>query len=397
MAAAGPGTQLGLVYGTPRYMAPEQAVGQVVDARVDLYAAGVLAYELLTGRVPFDGDDLTAIVTRQLTEAPAPLPTSVPPALRALVLKLLAPQPAERISSANDLLAALRSVSVGAPSLPGTLEAVAAPRPSDTGASVPPRSEGRSRSVRFAFGLGALAIVGAALVLARRAGTVTGDAAATFSLAPTPSKASSDDLARAKNAGRSALEQLAFRFPDDAAVVHALVDASHAEGAPLLVAKYLDALATLDPAAAETLVPLAEANAQKSDEASAVFVPMLAARLGGAGVEALVALADRKGPAKKWAADSLANDAVRSKLSPASRALVDARAAKTCVDRKGLLPRLVQDADTRVAPIATSWSSERGCGFLSLDDCNPCLRTKEARAQLGELKARVAEAGAPRR
>lgn len=397
MAAAAPGTQLGLVYGTPRYMAPEQAVGQVIDARVDLYAAGVLAYELLTGHVPFDGEDLTAIVTRQLTERPAPLPPTVPPALHALVTRLLAPQPSERISSARDLLDALRSVSAGASSLPSTLEAVTSPQ---AGIAATPlsRADAARRSSRLlAIAIGALVVAGGAFMLARRASTTVGGDSSTFALALTPNKASSDELARAKKAGRSALEQLAFRFPEDAAVVRALIDAAHAEGAPLLVAKHLDALATLDPAAAEALVPVAEASAQKSDEASAVLVPLLATRLGAAGVEALVGLADRKGPAKKPSAESLATDAIRAKLSPASLALVDARAAKTCADRKGLLPRLVEDADARIAPLTASWSSDRGCGFLSLGDCNPCLRTKEARTQLAELKARFADAGAPRR
>ena len=403
MAAGAPGTQLGLVYGTPRYMAPEQAIGQQVDARVDLYAVGVIAYELLSGHVPFDGDDLMAIVTKQLTETPSPLPRHVPLALAAVVTKLLAPHANERFSSATELSAALRSIAAGMASSPSvdemsTASFQAPSRASMQSAPIQPRATRRGPLfVAAVAAVAALVIVLATgwFIARRPGGRAQSPSTPSFSL--TRETASDDELGRAKSAGRSALEQLAFRFPNDGSVVIALVDASHAEGAPLLVAKYLTALAAMAPAAAASFGAIAETDAQKSDEAAAALVPLLAKSLGDAGLDALVALADRKGPAKRRAIEALGDEAVRARLRPPCRVLIDARAAKTCAERKSLLPRLLEDGDSRIAPHVTAWSAERGCGFLNLDDCNPCLRSKEARSQLTELRARVAGAGPPAR
>jgi serine/threonine-protein kinase len=376
LAASAPGTQLGMVYGTPRYMAPEQAMGSTVDARADLYAVGVIAYEMLTGRVPYDGDDLTAIVTRQLTEPCPALPATVPRPLAALVVRLLDPKPDARPGSARALAEALREVTV----------ADAAPAPSTAGARPVDRSpHAASARVRIVAAIGAALVV---VVVGRFAASGGGGSSAGLTAFVAPSVASTEDLSRAKAAGRAALEDLAFRFPNDAAVVRALVDASHAEGLPLLVAKHLARLAELAPSEAEEIAGFAEAGAQRSDEAAAALVPLLAARLGARGLDALVSLADKKSPAKKAAQDALATEAVRARLTPAARVFVDVRAAKSCAERRALLPRMKSDGDARIAPFVAAWQTERGCGFLGLEDCHECLRGKEPRALLAELKAR---------
>src|SRR5579884_2971981 len=78
IARAGDGTQLtrvGQIAGTPRYMAPEQIQGATADARSDLYALGILAYELLTGRVPFSADSDVAVLHQHVYEQPVPIRT----------------------------------------------------------------------------------------------------------------------------------------------------------------------------------------------------------------------------------------------------------------------------------------------------------------------------------
>ncbi len=92
-------TQLGTVVGTPAYMSPEQAQGLAVDERSDLYSLGVVLYELLTGRVPFDDDDPLVTMTRQLAEVPVPpreVNSTAPQALEELALRMLEKDPERR-------------------------------------------------------------------------------------------------------------------------------------------------------------------------------------------------------------------------------------------------------------------------------------------------------------
>ncbi len=110
-------TQLGTSVGTPQYMAPEQAAGDAVDHRADLYALGVVAYELLSGRPPFEGRSAQQLLAAHAVEAPEPLarrrPT-VPDALAALVMHLLQKHPADRPQSADEVLHALDEIARGA-------------------------------------------------------------------------------------------------------------------------------------------------------------------------------------------------------------------------------------------------------------------------------------------
>jgi len=96
--------------GTPDYMSPEQIKGDRGDARSDIYAWGVLMYEVLTGRVPFSGDNWMATMAAHLQQDPKPLRSSrkdVPPALEAVVLKAMRRYPEHRYQTAEELRADL--------------------------------------------------------------------------------------------------------------------------------------------------------------------------------------------------------------------------------------------------------------------------------------------------
>ena len=96
-------TQAGMIVGTPEYMAPEQLTGGDVDQRVDIYAAGCVLYECLTGKPPLSGDTPYQVIARLLEEVPQPLRRvnpDVPPALDALVSRMLAKDPAQRPQTA---------------------------------------------------------------------------------------------------------------------------------------------------------------------------------------------------------------------------------------------------------------------------------------------------------
>ena len=103
-------SRAGVIVGTAAYMAPEQALGQPVDGRTDLYALGVLLYELTTGRLPFSGDDPLTIVSQHVHAPVVPprvLRSDLPRSLEAIILRLLAKDPAQRFSSAEETRAAL--------------------------------------------------------------------------------------------------------------------------------------------------------------------------------------------------------------------------------------------------------------------------------------------------
>jgi len=113
-------TQEGDVIGTPRFLAPEQAMGRDVDARADLYGAGVILYELITGRDPFwHVNDLSALLLAHALEAPRPpsvvAPQPIQPALDDVVLRALAKRPEDRYASAAELAAALEQCARPAP------------------------------------------------------------------------------------------------------------------------------------------------------------------------------------------------------------------------------------------------------------------------------------------
>jgi serine/threonine-protein kinase len=112
-AEAASGSQLtteGMVVGTPQYMSPEQATGEKIDPRSDIYSLGIVLYQMLAGAVPFDGESAQAILMKQATGTPEPirnLRRDVPPALAAVLDRMLAKDPGERFATAAELSEAL--------------------------------------------------------------------------------------------------------------------------------------------------------------------------------------------------------------------------------------------------------------------------------------------------
>ena len=104
-----PITKAGMVFGTPEYMAPEQALGQTVDGRADLYALGVILYEMLSGSRPFSSQSQVGILGQQLSKSPPKISDRapgiiVPPAVEAVAMKLLQREASERYQSATEVV-----------------------------------------------------------------------------------------------------------------------------------------------------------------------------------------------------------------------------------------------------------------------------------------------------
>jgi serine/threonine-protein kinase len=109
-------TTAGFVIGTPDYMSPEQARGEEIDGRSDLYSLGVVLYHLLAGQLPFPADTPLGVVVRHISDPPPPPSThrSVDPRLEAICLKALRKDPRERYQHARDMRRALRAALAGA-------------------------------------------------------------------------------------------------------------------------------------------------------------------------------------------------------------------------------------------------------------------------------------------
>jgi serine/threonine-protein kinase len=111
-------TEAGSILGTAQYLAPEQARGQRVDERSDLYSVGIVLYEMLTGTVPFKGDSAVTVALKHVNEMaaePAQLVPGMPYALNQIVLKAIAKEPEQRYQTAEQFARDLRAAQVGGP------------------------------------------------------------------------------------------------------------------------------------------------------------------------------------------------------------------------------------------------------------------------------------------
>src|SRR5262249_54868577 len=110
-------TRTGTIFGTPYYMAPEQALGQQVDARADIYAMGVILYEVFSGSLSFQRDSFMGILTQHITSEPEPvvqraarMGRQLPPGMAEVISKAMAKDPEKRYRTMDELVGALIEV-----------------------------------------------------------------------------------------------------------------------------------------------------------------------------------------------------------------------------------------------------------------------------------------------
>lgn len=331
-------TRVGTIMGTPGYMSPEQAVGERVDHRTDLYALGVVLWECLTGRALWDGPDVMSIITKQLRDS-VPRPREVlgdplfPRALDDLVLRLCARSPNERPEHAGVVrdelrLLAQRSVSPASAIAEHAELQLAAAR--KRLAAIPKRS----RLLLVAAAAGGLAALAFALTRPSQ-----------HSVQPAPQAELKPKAVAAK--------------PEPGAPAPSLADRA-LQFAERIVKE------------APQLVPEPEPVIPKELEADAKTV------LEGS------RLAVRR---------RAANNILQYKGKDADRlpkyllAVAKLERARTCADRKSAIAEIQRTQDKRGMPALSRIvdAPRTGCGFLSLSDCYACVRTN-ARDALANLK-----------
>ncbi|MEO7032441.1 MAG: serine/threonine-protein kinase [Polyangiaceae bacterium] len=439
-------TQIGTVFGTPEYMSPEQARGELVDARADLYTVGVILYEMLSGISPFKDDDLVVVLTRHLTAEPPPLPADLDPMIVDLVLLLLRKNRDDRVQTASELIERI-DVILGAPAsaagfagIPSSGAAnkrlgtrsnadLNATRQAPVDMGVAPTVLGES-SPEFSLSLGPtiwerrVLLAGRAvplwLLCAGALASVVGIAAlivvgsllfgsrgeASVATVATVSKVDPELqqlISRAESGDQTALAALTARPENKRALAewHAL---GHGYAKIGRFTESLSAYQSGVAAAPELLndpklladVRLAALDTATSDAA----LKFAAGPLGGPGCDVLYDVWESsKGiPSRaaltKQARAYLDDDDVRAKASPALKVLLEVGKAQKegCASVKRWLGRAAVEGDARIVPALKRFEDRRGCGFLGLGDCYGCLRSGK---ELGSTADSVAARPAP--
>ncbi len=411
-------TRVGTVFGTPEYMSPEQAAGHQVDSRSDLYAVGILLHEMLVGHSPFGGKGMLAVLTAQLTEPPPELPVACEPQLRSLVQRLLSKDPENRPATAGDLVKELKAIAecLHDPTRPSRASAAlltAAQRARGSSRhgfkrvrqlsttlwahlEVLARARlllGRRRVPAWLVGLWAMAagvIIGVAPVL------LSGGSAGGHERLVGAIRYASE-----KRGGQLAPVTLRARSGDPAA----LAALSRLPGAQLgpdhwmalgsgyarrqqheqSLGAYAHAVAR-QPTIRHDLQLQRDVRAILRSPAGSRALAFAAQQLGAPGAELIYDFwnsarrspsADQQALARR-ALELLESDAVQRSASNALKVLIELQLARTCEQFSDLLPRAAAHADRRAEPILQRLTASRGCGFLGLMDCYPCLRHQRA-------------------
>ena len=477
-------TRLGVMYGTPEYMAPEQAMGTGVDHRADLYALGIMLFEMLTGERPFDADNVVSLVTMHIVDAPPHLNArrpdiTMPAGLDELVQQLLAKDREQRPASAREVIDRIRAIldengvtpgpavvvpsapiSRGSGNHPATVPGSVGSVGGDESVAVPPAASSQTKTpvlsdlpdngevafaqttaggqaaidvtsggslqtgpapesrlqremrefvpaleemrrklpgplaqvplVAYAGGLIVVLMVLTAVVLRPRTPVPTQLAGATPSATvAAPSRLTDAEIEAAARTGPSALEALADKYPKDERVLGAMVKQQHDGHHPAEAIKALDRLAKLRPEAAsdEAMLPVIKAALEGPPEATDTAFAMLEEDMGEQGLSLLYALwtssaKDASAKLKARAGKVLSKPEIKARASKGLQALIDLNMTPaSCETKREGVELALEAGDRRAVPLLQRLSSRKGCGFLNVQDCWPCLRRDNALAE----------------
>jgi eukaryotic-like serine/threonine-protein kinase len=345
-------TRVGTVMGTPGYMSPEQAVGDKVDHRTDLYALGVVLWETIAGRELWDAPDLTSVVTRQMTEAvpklrelvdDPTLPAEVDELLQRLLARNVVERP-EHAAEVRDTLRRLAHASAPAFSPQLALHALDKLRESSVGPWIrsaierygaqPPRTR------KLQAGGAAVAALSLVMILA----------------------ATGDDTKAAAPAGQE-------QSPAAEAATNAKTEAEAKAGTETKAEK---------PSMIEKVV-LAAADAVQKAAPKPKAPPPYPAELEEDVKTLFEADAYRD---RRAAADKIHAYVPAENIATYVRVVAELERARGCKPRKVAIGKMRTQPDARFLPTLQRYAraSRSGCGFLSLSDCYACIRGDLRRA-----------------
>jgi serine/threonine-protein kinase len=222
-----------------------------------------------------------------------------------------------------------------------------------------------------------------------------GAAASTTSFWARPTHASASQLSAAAAQGVPGLQTLAREFPTDPAVKKQLVTSLIDGGRTAEALRAIEDLAKLDKAAVDDAFVQFVAGATVHIETADEAFRLLEGPLGERGVDALYDLSNSKTAtmlARNRAAKGLSQEDVKANASAATRVMLDLKGASTCTARRDWLQKAKQGADSRSLPTLKAMRNTRGCGFMGLKDCWPCIHKEDVDDAITAVEGRSGEA-----
>jgi serine/threonine-protein kinase len=379
-------TRAGLVFGTPRYMAPEQAGGEPTDHRADIYSLGIVLYAMLRGSPPFSADEIRDVLKMQRFDPPPPLPKQIDPAVAAFVMTLLAKDPKQRVQTAEGVIRYVDRLlgQLGKPRGRRDLRSRVMSFTNDT--IIPLLKTPRGAAWAGAGVLLVFVVAFFAARLLKSPGTVEAPAASATaegvaSAAPSAERGLEALWVRAEVGDVAAWKELethpAASRPAREWFVVGVARVTHNEIARGLDA-YLHAMEGDERYVNHPRI-LRDLFVATRTEPWQPALRVAAAMPGSAGADILFdvfAGTPKATPATQKARELLASDSVRARASDAVRIAFDLRAAEgqPCEVRKPLVERAAKEGDMRSFRPLLILAARTGCGSRHKSDCFPCLR-----------------------
>ncbi len=423
-------TQLGMVYGTPEYMAPEQALGQPVDPRADIYSLGVIGYEMLAGVRPFDHASKVTLLGMHVTAAVPPIAVKAPEAIvphevEAILIRMLAKESTHRYADSKELSDAIDAVwrpdygnLPGAPvnsarsgSLAGVnnarvsianydpssgLPIVTGPRPAwDPLVNKAHLLYREHPRLLLYLGLGTsafIALVIFVIVLTGAGKTTNADAdAGVAPIVTVPPKPIDKNLDTQINeaveetkkgnyaTGIAKLSELEGAHGERAEIHRELEKAYTATHATKDAMREAELWLKTDAKAIDDLKLLEDVrnSAIGKESADAAFA-LLETQMGWAGPDILYDIAYGQSGAQyplaaSRAQKSLVRSEVKALAKPALQVTIALRSAAGCDAKKSHFAEASEVGDARTVTALKGYASRRGCGFVGSRDCYPCM------------------------
>jgi serine/threonine-protein kinase len=400
-------TQAGVIFGTPEYLSPEQALGEAVDVRADIYAAGIILYEMLAGRRPFENEDKVKIISMHLSHAPPRMfdvspAVDVPLPLEQAIMQSLEKSREHRFATATAFLTALDEAEASAETTGGFGQ----------GATIhaPARGTGGlagARPGRIAAVVAGVALLVGGVVAVKKMG---GHAAALVAAPPKPAPATPDMADRYKkvetwledgnvSSARRALEQAMTERPKDGRVRYmlgrvAFADDRHTEA----LGHYREAI-TLDTGFRGDPVLLSHVDTMLGEpKQSDGALDLLIEKIGAPAADLLEKIANEGTDLtrRQRAAAALDDIGEGKRVDQVEMSILELKKSTSCEEKKVLVVKLKGLGDTRALPAVRALRG-RSLGPLRFGGSDTRCMKKELTETIAALEEKDGVTPEPKR